>query len=63
MKKRVYDYTKKSVMESLHPDQREFMARMMVREIQKYAMKHNVSEETVYELYKRGMLGADRELG
>lgn len=60
---RVYDYTKKKVMDGLSPAQREFTARMIVREIQKYALEHDVSEETVYELYSKGMLGADRTLG
>lgn len=61
--KKVFEYTKKTAMEELSPDQREFMARMMVHEIQKYAMEHDVSEEAVYELYQRGMLGSDRAIG
>lgn len=61
--KRVYDYTKKSVMKQLPLTQQEFMARMMVREVEKYAKEHDVSAETVYQLYSKGMFGADRQLG
>ncbi len=50
-------------MKDLSNSQQKFMARMMVREVEKYAMEHDVSPETVYELYRRGMLGADRHIG
>ena len=61
--RRVYDYTKKNNMKKMTPIQREFMAKMIVKEVEKYAREHDVSAETVYELYSRGMLGADRKLG
>ena len=61
--RRVYDYTKKNNMKKMTPIQREFMAKMIVKEVEKYAREHDVSVETVYELYSRGMLGADRQLG
>lgn len=60
---RVFDFTKEKKMKELTPQQQRFTAMMMVREIQKYAVTHDVSEEAVYELYQKGMLGADRTLG
>ena len=62
-KKKVFDYTRKNEFNQLGNDQQEFMARMMVREVEKYAIEHDVSPETVYELYRKGMLGSDRQLG
>lgn len=59
---RVFDYTKKKKMKELTPQQQRFTAMMMIREIQNYALAHDVSEETVYELYRKGMLGSDRTL-
>ena len=60
---KVFEFAKKKKMEELPPQQREFMAKMMVKEVQKYALTHDVSEETVFELYSKGMLGSDRSLG
>lgn len=60
---KVFDYTKQSQMEQLDPDQREFTAKMIVNEVEKYAKEHNVSPETAYEFYRRGMLGSDRTIG
>ena len=59
---RVFDYTKKETMEELTPDQREFTAKMIVRDIKQIAERLNISEELAYEAYRRGLLGGDRQL-
>ncbi len=60
---KVFEFTKKKNLENLPIQQKAFVAKMMVKEIQNYALTHDVSEETVFELYSKGMLGSDRSLG
>lgn len=60
--KKVFDYTKKKEMEQLDEGQQRFTAKMIVKEVERYAKEHNVSPETAYEFYRRGMLGSDRPL-
>jgi len=58
----MFEYARKGKMDSLSPDQQRFVAMMIVKDIKKYAKTHDVSEETVYSLWQKGMLGADRSL-
>lgn len=49
-------------MEEMSSDQRQFTAKMIVREVQKIAKEHNISEEEAYWGYTHGLYGADRDV-
>ena len=61
--KKVFDLTQKQNFDELTPDQKEFTAKMIMKEVEKYAQEHNVSPEVAYEFYRKGMLGSDRIIG
>ena len=44
-------------------DQRQFTDKMIVREVQKIAKEHNISEKEAYWGYMHGLYGADRDVG
>lgn len=58
----VFEYGKKSNMNELSPDQQRFTAKMIVKEVQRIAKEHNISEETAYWRYMHGLYDGDREL-
>ena len=60
---RVLTTSKLSSFNELTLDQKEFTAKMIMNEVEKYAKEHNVSPEVAYEFYQRGMLGSDRTIG
>ena len=49
-------------MAAMSPTQQQFTAKMIVREVQKIAKEHNISEEEAYWGYTHGLYGADREI-
>ena len=51
----VFEYGKKSNMNELSPDQQRFTAKMIVKEVQRIAKEHNISEETAYWGYMHGV--------
>ncbi len=59
---RVFEYGKKANMTELSPMQQKFTAKMIVKEVQRIAKEHNISEETAYWGYMHGLHGGDREL-
>ena len=61
--KKVFDYTKQRDFNELSPEQQQFTAKMIMKEVEKYAKEHNVSPEVAYEFYRKGMLGSDRPTG
>ena len=50
-------------MENLTPIQQKFVAKMIVKEVQRIAEEHHISEETAYWAYMHGLYDGDRELG
>lgn len=59
---KAFELTRKKKLEELSSDQRQFTAKMIVREVQKIAKEHNISEEEAYWGYTHGLYGADREV-
>ncbi len=59
---RVFEYGKKSNMNELSSDQQRFTAKMIVKDVQRIAKKHNISEEAAYWGYMHGLYDGDREL-
>ena len=59
---KAFELTRKQNMEELSSDQRQFTAKMIVREVQKIAKEHNISEKEAYWGYTHGLYGADRDV-
>lgn len=59
---KAFELTKKKNMAAMSPTQQQFTAKMIVREVQKIAKEHNISEEEAYWGYTHGLYGADREI-
>lgn len=57
-----FELTRKKKLEELSSDQRQFTAKMIVREVQKIAKEHNISEKEAYWGYTHGLYGADRDV-
>ncbi len=49
-------------MNELSPMQQRFTAKMIVKEVQRIAAEHNISEKAVYWGYMHGLYDGDREL-
>lgn len=59
---KMFEYTKKVNITELDPDRQKFMAKVIVRDVQKIAREKNISEEKAYDLYVNGLFGGDREI-
>lgn len=59
---KVFEYTQKGNMNDLTSSQQRFTAKMIVKEVQKIASEHNISEEEAYLAYTYGLYGSDREI-
>ena len=59
---KAFELTQKKNMATMSPTQQQFTAKMIVREVQKIAKEHNISEEEAYWGYTHGLYGADREI-
>lgn len=59
---KAFELTQKKNMQAMSPTQRQFTAKMIVREVQKIAKEHNISEEEAYWGYTHGLYGADRDI-
>ncbi len=59
---KVFEYGQKKNMEELSPVQQKFTAKMIVKEVQRIAKEHGISEETAYWGYMHGLYGGDREI-
>lgn len=62
MQRKVFEYTRKSVMEELPFEQQCFMAKIISHDVAIAAEQLGVSEEVAYEMYSKGLLGSDRIL-
>lgn len=59
---KAFELTRKQNMQAMSPDQQRFTAKMIVKEVEKIAKEHNISEEEAYWGYTHGLYGADREI-
>lgn len=59
---KAFELTRKKKLEELSSDQRQFTAKMIVREVKKIAKEHNISEKEAYWGYTHGLYGADRDV-
>ena len=59
---KAFELTRKQNMEEMSSNQRQFTAKMIVREVQKIAKEHNISEEEAYWGYTHGLYGSDRDV-
>ena len=59
---KAFELTRKKKLEELSSDQRQFTAKMIVREVQKIAKEHNISEKEAYWGYTHGLYGAERDV-
>jgi len=59
---KLFEYAKKSNLVKLDPDRQKFIAKIIMRDVQKIASEKNISEAAAYELYTHGLYGGDREI-
>lgn len=59
---KAFNYTQKGNMNDLEATQQRFTAKLIIKEVQKIAKEHNISEEDAYLAYTHGLYGADREM-
>ena len=60
---KAFELARRQNMQAMSPDQQRFTAKMIVKEVEKIAKEHNISEEEAYWGYTHGLYGADREIG
>lgn len=60
---KAFDLSKESCMKAMTPEQQQFAAKMIMKEVEKIAKRNNISEEAAYWWYTHGLYGADREIG
>ncbi len=58
----MFEYLKPSVMKSLEPLQQKFIVKLIMRDIDKDVAENNISPETAYWGYSKGLYGGDREV-
>lgn len=59
---RAFEYGRQANMAGSSPTQRKFTAKMIVKEVQRIAREHHISEEVAYWGYMHGLYDGDREL-
>lgn len=59
---KLFEYMNRENMLSLDESGRRFVAKMIVREVQKVAAQQGISEEEAYRLISKGLYGGDREI-
>ena len=60
---KAFELTQKENMKAMSSTQQRFTAKMIVKEVEKIAKEHNISEEEAYWGYTHGLYDADREIG
>lgn len=60
---KAFELARRQNMQAMSLDQQRFIAKMIVKEVEKIAKEHNISEEQAYWGYTHGLYGADREIG
>ena len=60
---KLFEYMNRENMLKLEEPRRKFVAKMIVREVQKVAAQQKISEEEAYLLLSKGLYGGDRDSG
>lgn len=59
---KMYEYGFTSVMKEQEPSRQKFVAKSILKEVEKIAKERNISEEDAYFGYMHGLYGGDREI-
>lgn len=59
---RMFELTMESKFDRLTPDQKVFFAKKIIREVNQLAQEKNITNEEAYDLYNKGLYGADRQI-
>lgn len=59
---KLFEYMNRENMLKLEEPRRKFVAKMIVREVQKVAAQQKISEEEAYLLLSKGLYGGDRDI-
>lgn len=59
---KLYEYTKRENLEQLSYDQKRFITKVIMRDVKNIAAELNVSENTAFDMYSKGLCGGDREI-
>ena len=59
---KLFEYMNRENMLKLEEPRRKFVAKMIVREVQKVAAQQKISEEEAYLLLSKGLYGGDRHI-
>lgn len=59
---KLFEYMNRENMLKLDESRRRFVAKMIVREVQKVAAQQKISEEEAYLLLSKGLYGGDRDI-
>ncbi len=59
---KTFELLKKQNFANLSPDQQQFTAKMIMREVEKIAREKNISPEEAYYWYSKGLFDGDREI-
>lgn len=59
---KIFEYMKPSIINSLDPTRRKFVAKMIKKEVEQVAMENGISEEQAYFYMSKGLYGGDREI-
>ena len=59
---KLFEYMQKENFNQLPPEQQQFMAKLITREVEQIAKERNISVEKAYFFFSKGMFGSDREV-
>ena len=59
---KMYEYGFTSVMREQDPTRQKFLAKSILKEVERIAKERNISEEDAYWGYMHGLYGGDREV-
>lgn len=59
---KMFEYMRKGNFKELSPEQQRFLAIRIMKDVNDYAVEHNISPEKAYEMYSLGLIGSDREV-
>jgi hypothetical protein len=58
----MYEYTNKAKFNELPEESKRFVAKNIMREVQRIAQEKNIPEELAYEMYAKGLYDVNRVL-
>lgn len=59
---KMYEYGFTSVMKDQEPSRQKFVAKSILKEVERIAKERNISEEDAYFGFMHGLYGGDREV-